>query len=176
MAQKSAFDQCSPENFIILPIILPNEIHKNRRRDLRSYEKACAQKSGAKYYQGSVPFGFTLSNGQLIDNETEQKTIGLLSRLKSAGHSLREIAAELKAQNIPTKNNGIWQANTVRKILLKNAPTVFCAEGRLTDAGAVRDASSARRIGWKMVQCRAWPADGIKHFAAAGAPATGKPD
>ena len=126
MAQKLAFDQFSPVHFIILPIILPNEIHKSRRRDLRNYEKARAQKFGAKYYQGSVPFGFTLSNGQMIVNETEQKTIGLISRLKSAGHSLREIAAELKAQNIPTKNNGIWQANTVRKILLKN-----CAHGVL---------------------------------------------
>ena len=36
---------------------------------------------------------------------------------RAGGLSLRAIAASLNLQLIPTKQNGVWQANTVREIL-----------------------------------------------------------
>ena len=40
-----------------------------------------------------------------------------MRQLRSNGLSLRKIAEELNRRLIPTKNHGLWQANTVRKIL-----------------------------------------------------------
>ena len=36
---------------------------------------------------------------------------------RASGLSLRAVAASLNLQLIPTKQNGVWQANTVREIL-----------------------------------------------------------
>ena len=69
-------------------------------------------------YIGRTPFGYNRSNGELSTNEAEQEAIRRIKHLKSNGSSLREIAREMNERSIPTKNNGVWQANTVRKILL----------------------------------------------------------
>jgi len=67
--------------------------------------------------QGQIPFGYDYKNGRLEKNEEEQETIRVIKQLNSSGFSLRGIARELNKRLIPTKNNGIWHANTVRKIL-----------------------------------------------------------
>ncbi len=66
---------------------------------------------------GQIPFGYSYKNGKLEKNEKEQEVIGTIKQLKSNGLSLRGIARELNQKLIPTKNNGIWHANTVSKIL-----------------------------------------------------------
>ncbi|MHA1305292.1 MAG: recombinase family protein [Candidatus Heimdallarchaeaceae archaeon] len=66
---------------------------------------------------GQIPFGYSYKNGKLEKNEKEQEVIGTIKQLKSNGLSLRGIARELNQKLIPTKNNGIWHANTLSKIL-----------------------------------------------------------
>jgi len=68
---------------------------------------------------GQIPFGYDYKNGKLEKNEKEQEIIRVIKQLKSSGFSLRGIARELNKRLIPTKNNGIWHANTVRKILAR---------------------------------------------------------
>jgi len=70
-----------------------------------------------KSYKGQIPFGYDFIDNELKENPQEQEIINLIIQLKSQGFSLREIANELNKKLIPTKNNGIWQANTIRKIL-----------------------------------------------------------
>ena len=67
--------------------------------------------------KGQIPFGYNYKNGRVEKNEEEQEIIRVIKQLKSNGFSLRGIAKELNKRLIPTKNNGIWHANTVRKIL-----------------------------------------------------------
>ena len=67
--------------------------------------------------QGQIPFGYDYKNGKLEKNVEEQEIIRVIKQLKSSGFSLRGIARKLNKRLIPTKNNGIWHANTVRKIL-----------------------------------------------------------
>ena len=69
--------------------------------------------------KGQIPFGYDHKNGRLEKNEEEQEIIRVIKQLKSSGFSLRGIARELNKRLIPTKNNGIWHANTVRKILAR---------------------------------------------------------
>jgi DNA invertase Pin-like site-specific DNA recombinase len=67
--------------------------------------------------KGQIPFGFEYRDYRLIKNKEEQEIIRMIRQYRVKGLSLRKIADELNQKLIPTKNCGIWQANTVRKIL-----------------------------------------------------------
>ena len=64
-------------------------------------------------------FGFDYLNYQLVKNSAEQATIRMMHQYRAGGLSLREIAGNLNQRLVPTKNNGVWQANTVRGILAR---------------------------------------------------------
>ena len=66
---------------------------------------------------GHLPFGFDYINHQLVNNDAEQAAIRMMQKRRIAGLSLRQIISTLNQSFIPTKQRGIWQANTVRKIL-----------------------------------------------------------
>jgi IS30 family transposase len=68
-------------------------------------------------FQGQIPFGYNYKNGKLEKNKEEQKVIRIIKQMRASGLSLRGIARELNEKLVPTKNNGIWQATTVSKIL-----------------------------------------------------------
>ena len=67
---------------------------------------------------GHLPFGFEYINHQLVNNDAEQAAIRMMQKRRAAGLSLRQIISTLNQSFIPTKQRGIWQANTVRKILV----------------------------------------------------------
>jgi hypothetical protein len=66
-----------------------------------------------------LPFGFVYLNHQLVKNDAEQAAIRMMRQYRAGGLSLREIAGSLNLNLIPTKQNGLWQANTVREILAR---------------------------------------------------------
>jgi hypothetical protein len=68
---------------------------------------------------GPLPFGFDYLNHQLVKNSAEQSAIRMMRQYRAGGLCLREIASNLNLKLIPTKQNGIWQANTVRVILAR---------------------------------------------------------
>ena len=68
---------------------------------------------------GHLPFGFDYLNHQLVKNGNEQAAIRMMRQYRAGGLSLREIAGNLNLKLIPTKGNGIWQANTVKEILAR---------------------------------------------------------
>jgi hypothetical protein len=68
---------------------------------------------------GQLPFGFEYSNYRLVKNKAEQGVIRLIRQYRAGGLSLRQIAGQLNQRLVPTKNSGIWQANTVRGILAR---------------------------------------------------------
>jgi predicted DNA-binding protein YlxM (UPF0122 family) len=68
---------------------------------------------------GPLPFGLDYLNHQLVKNGAEQDAIRMMRQYRAGGLSLREIAGNLNLKLIPTKQNGVWQANTVRGILAR---------------------------------------------------------
>lgn len=70
-----------------------------------------------RHKPGQIPFGWDYVDYQLKKNKEEQEVIRIIKQLKATGFSLRGISTELNKQLVPTKNNGIWHANTVKKIL-----------------------------------------------------------
>jgi hypothetical protein len=68
---------------------------------------------------GHIPFGFDYLNYHLVKNKAEQGVIRLIRQGRAGGLSLRQIAGQLNQRLVPTKNSGVWQANTVRLILAR---------------------------------------------------------
>jgi len=68
---------------------------------------------------GHVPFGFDYTNHKLVVNDCEQAAIRMMQQHRAAGLSLRQIVATLNRAFISTKQEGLWQANTVREILAR---------------------------------------------------------
>ena len=71
-------------------------------------------------HPGQIPFGYEYVDYRLVKNKSEQEVIRMIRQFRASGLSLWKIAGELNRRLIPTKNNGIWQANTVRKILARS--------------------------------------------------------
>jgi putative DNA-invertase from lambdoid prophage Rac len=73
------------------------------------------QRNRSRYLGGKVPFGWTVyAGGSLIKHEKQQQAIARMKELRSAGHSLRSIAATLTADNFDLSHAG------VKKILLSS--------------------------------------------------------
>lgn len=73
---------------------------------------------------GKIRFGFDLAaDGKtLTENAEEQQTIALMRDLRAAGYSLQQIADELTARNIPTKEGRTkWAHTAVNRILSRAA-------------------------------------------------------
>ena len=68
---------------------------------------------------GQIPFGFEYADYQLVKNKAEQEVIRMIRQYRTGGLSLWQIAGQLNQRLVPTKNGGIRQANTVRKILAR---------------------------------------------------------
>lgn len=68
---------------------------------------------------GKLRFGYDLAaDGKLlVPNVVEQQAIDLMHQLRGAGHTLREIAAELTLRNVATKEGGAWTHTAVGRIL-----------------------------------------------------------
>ncbi len=69
---------------------------------------------------GKVRFGYDLAGDgkTLLPNPAEQQAIALMTALRAASHTLRQIAAELTARNIPTKEGrATWTHTAVGRIL-----------------------------------------------------------
>jgi len=60
---------------------------------------------------GNLPFGFQLNDdGRKLDpNPAEQEVLVILGELRSAGYSLRQVAAELNRQGFTTRRGTAWR-------------------------------------------------------------------
>ena len=85
------------------------------------------RQNGVKKLKGQIPFGFVLVDRKLQKCSEEQAVIRLIRQLRANGKTLRAIADELNRRLVPTKNHGLWQATTVKKILDRTTSTT-CQE------------------------------------------------
>ena len=84
----------------------------------------CERPHNGRALKGRVPFGWDLGDGRLVKNAGEQQVVRLIRQLHAGGESLNAIAHELNRRLVPTKNAGLWQANTVAKILRRLASRI----------------------------------------------------
>ena len=88
-----------------------------RTRFALQHKRACGEKTG-----GDVPYGYQLEGARLVADAPEQRAITLISELRLAGHSLRQIARELEARGYKTKSGLTrWHPQIVKQILERKA-------------------------------------------------------
>jgi DNA invertase Pin-like site-specific DNA recombinase len=74
-----------------------------------------AKKAQGGYLGGTVPYGYRLQDGQVVQDEVEQDVGQIVARLASTGASLRTIAAELERAGYQPRAGKSWHPNTVRR-------------------------------------------------------------
>ena len=74
-----------------------------------------ASQGGFAY--GSPALGYRAEGKQLVPDSAEQAVLARIRELDGQGASLREIAAALTAEGIPTKRGGTWHPSTVARAL-----------------------------------------------------------
>ena len=82
---------------------------------LRAY--GVKREQGSRIYQGQIPYGWKLEHGRLVEHKKEQEVIAFMREKREAGQTLRQIADRLNGAGLKTKNQRVWQAATVLKIL-----------------------------------------------------------
>jgi DNA invertase Pin-like site-specific DNA recombinase len=68
-----------------------------------------------------VPYGYRAEDGKLVPDATEQSVIARMAGLRKEGVSYHGIADTLNAEDVPTKQGGIWRSQTVANILAAQA-------------------------------------------------------
>ena len=64
-----------------------------------------------------TPYGYCRKGMKLIADETEQKVVQEILRLRKEGYSLRAIAKQLNRAGIPSKSGCCWYASTINYLL-----------------------------------------------------------
>jgi site-specific DNA recombinase len=78
---------------------------------------ALRYKKARREVYGPTPYGYDRRGAALVEAEEEQAVLGDVRAMREAGLSLRAIARELTARNVPTKRGGTWEAATVARLL-----------------------------------------------------------
>ena len=92
------------------------EVCVERTKDALKAKRTRGEKTG-----GTVPFGFDVVDGKLVENPAEQQALQRIHRLRSAGHSYQAIADQLNADSITTKTGKYWSFGTVAGVIKKAA-------------------------------------------------------
>lgn len=84
---------------------------------MRDGRRMKAERGGYAY--GGPAFGFRAESRSLVEDDAEQKALGLIAKLHQEGKSLREIAATLTEAGIAPKRSTKWHPETLRKIIAR---------------------------------------------------------
>ncbi len=77
--------------------------------------KAAKREAGG-YLGGTVPYGFRLEDGQIVDDPYEREVVTLVGQMWLDGASLRTIGAALEEAGYKPRAGNTWHPNTVRRI------------------------------------------------------------
>ena len=74
-----------------------------------------AEKGGYAY--GAPPYGYRAEAGGLVEEPEEMAVVEQITELRTAGRSLRNIAASLNQEGVRPKRSDQWHPYTVKRIL-----------------------------------------------------------
>jgi hypothetical protein len=72
-----------------------------------------------EYIGGHVPYGYSVEDGKLIKNPTEQAVIEMIIEARDAGQSYRAIAEKFNRYNVPRRDGTSWHTMAVKRALSK---------------------------------------------------------
>lgn len=90
------------------------------------------------------PFGYRLSLGEIVIQESEAKLVQEIFRRYSAGESFRELTEDLRHQEVPYDAGRLWNKNMVARILTNTCYTGEKGYPSIVDAEQFRLANEQR--------------------------------
>ena len=88
------------------------EIISERTTEALSHKRTKGEKLG-----GSVPYGYVVVDGVLVEDPSEQALLALIRRYRADGLSLRAITEELARKNYQTRKGTPFQVNQIVRML-----------------------------------------------------------
>ena len=67
----------------------------------------------------SIPYGHILKDGELVEDDLEQRVLAHLEIWWANGLSYDRMAEKLNLMNIFTKRNAVWKGATISRILAR---------------------------------------------------------
>jgi DNA invertase Pin-like site-specific DNA recombinase len=118
LAALASPDRAAPYNAAIADVLTIFDRHEQVRKK-RSARAITQLKNDGKKTGGDLPYGFELApDGETLRKcVAEQKIIAAAKKLRSEGHSLREVARRLAARNMFPREGDLFHAAQVRRIL-----------------------------------------------------------
>jgi DNA invertase Pin-like site-specific DNA recombinase len=130
-AQGEGTDGDNPEDQLmrrIIDAVAEFELSRGRQRT----RQALKAKKRRGERMGQIAYGFTAQGNRLVPCGVQRQVILRMQKMRSRGHSLREIAKALNDDRIPSPNagmrvcSGLWSGESVRGILAANPCPESC--------------------------------------------------
>ena len=93
------------------------ELERNLVSERTSQAMAHLKSEGR--HVGSPALGYQMQDGILVEQADELVSIQRIQQLRQENLTLREIAAQMEADGVPTKRGGKWAPSGVRNILAR---------------------------------------------------------
>ncbi len=83
-----------------------------------SVKRGLAQRAAKGLPNGRLPYGYTSKGGEMVPDPLSAHVVARVFEEFVAGESQSEIARQLDAEGIPSKNGGRWHQGTIRQMLV----------------------------------------------------------
>jgi hypothetical protein len=124
---------------------LASELGRIADRNLRdSLANSVDAGKVAGWVRGGVPYGYDRRGKVLVENESEQRVIGELRKMREAGIPLNQLAARLNEQGIPSKRGGKWFPASVGQAIAPRQKYDVDSLWRPEDAPLLKDFNERR--------------------------------
>lgn len=107
----------SPEDMLLRGIMDVFAQYERALIQMRTRVALSAKRSRGEKTGGDPPFGYTVSDGLLVPDASEQSAIAAARAMRADGLSLRKIGARLFASGHRPRSGLAWHPQTVKRIL-----------------------------------------------------------
>ena len=83
----------------------------------RTAEAMAHKKSKGEFCGGLPPYGFSVENGLLVQNEAEQDVLRIVREMFAAGLSMNAITNELRIAGLVPRSGKVWHAQQIKRML-----------------------------------------------------------
>lgn len=97
-------------------VFAEHERNTIRQRCMAGKER---KKLSGEFVGGQVPFGYDLVKGQLIRNEQELKSLGIIIAMRESGYTYRAIAERMNEMGIKSKRGKVFTGYSLRLVYLR---------------------------------------------------------
>ena len=117
-------DPADPSRTLVRQILGAVGEYERKLQRLRMRAGAEAKRAAGGHAAGRPPYGYRIAGGRLEPNPEHERAIVIIRRRLRAGRSLRAVAAELDALELPSPGGRSWHPHAVARVARRWAPQI----------------------------------------------------